>query len=173
MAPSTDMKLRSGDSKVDPDQALKASKALLAHMIKAGKEKAAKADKKSLLAADSDDESSLSEQPIWLTIATKRHIVDSARLKPGKVVLPHPLNTDPQISVLLVTADPQRAYKNLVASEEFPEEWRKRITRVIDVGKLRAKYKQYEELRKLYAEHDVVLGDSRIINRLPKILGKT
>lgn len=62
---------------------------------------------------------------------------------------------------------------SLVASEEFPEEWRKRITRVIDVGKLQAKFKQYEEQRKLYAEHDVFLGDARIINRLPKVLGKT
>jgi ribosome biogenesis protein UTP30 len=64
-------------------------------------------------------------------------------------------------------------FSSLVASEEFPEEWRKRITRVIDVGKLQAKFKQYEEQRKLYAEHDVFLGDSRIINRLPKVLGKT
>lgn len=62
---------------------------------------------------------------------------------------------------------------SLIASEEFPEEWRQRITRVIDVGKLQSKFKQYEEQRKLYAEHDIFLGDSRIITRLPKVLGKT
>jgi ribosome biogenesis protein UTP30 len=62
---------------------------------------------------------------------------------------------------------------SLVASEEFPEEWRKRVTRVIDVGKLQSKFKQYEEQRKLYAEHDIFLGDARIITRLPKALGKT
>ncbi|KAI1843868.1 hypothetical protein JX266_009924 [Neoarthrinium moseri] len=176
MAPSKQMTLRSSDSAlqvVDPDQTLKASKALLAHMKKASKEKAASADKKNLLAADSDDETALGEQPIWLTLTTKRHISDTNRLKPGKIVLPHPLNTDPEVSVCLISADPQRHYKNLIASEEFPEEWRKRITRVIDVGKLQAKFKQYEEQRKLYAEHDVFLGDSRIINRLPKVLGKT
>ncbi|ETS82505.1 hypothetical protein PFICI_04381 [Pestalotiopsis fici W106-1] len=176
MAPTKEMKLRSSDAAlqlVDPDQTLKASKALLAHMKKASKEKAEKADKKNLLAADSDDETSLNEQPVWLTLTTKRHIVDSSRLKPGKIVLPHPLNTDPELSVCLISADPQRHYKNLVASEEFPEEWRKRVTRVIDVGKLQAKFKQYEEQRKLYAEHDIFLGDSRIITRLPKVLGKT
>ncbi|KAI0158409.1 ribosomal protein L1p/L10e family-domain-containing protein [Pestalotiopsis sp. NC0098] len=174
--PTKKMTLRSSDAAlqlVDPDQTLKASKALLAHMKKASKEKAEKAEKKNLLAAGSDDETSLNEQPVWLTLTTKRHIVDSSRLKPGKIVLPHALNTDPELSVCIISADPQRHYKNLVASEEFPEEWRKRVTRVIDVGKLQSKFKQYEEQRKLYAEHDIFLGDSRIINRLPKVLGKT
>ncbi|KAK9788666.1 putative Ribosomal protein L1p/L10e family-domain-containing protein [Seiridium cardinale] len=173
MAPSKEMKLRSSDAAlqlVNPDQTLKASKALLAHMKKASVEKAANADKKNLLA---DDETALNEQPVWLTLTTKRHIVDSNRLKPGKIVLPHPLNTDPEVSVCLISADPQRHYKNLIASEEFPDEWRTRITRVIDVGKLSSKFKQYEEQRKLYAEHDIFLGDSRIITRLPKALGKT
>lgn len=114
MAPSKQMSLRSSDAAaqlVDPDQTLKASKALLAHMKKASKEKAANADKKNLLAADSDDETALNEQPVWLTLTTKRHIVDSSRLKPGKIVLPHPLNTDPEVSICLISADPQRHYK--------------------------------------------------------------
>ncbi|KAH8196231.1 hypothetical protein TruAng_009588 [Truncatella angustata] len=193
MAASKTMQLRSSDAAlqlVDPDQTLKASKALLAHMKKASTEKAASADKKNLLA---DDEEALNEQPVWLTLTTKRHIVDSNRLKPGKISLPHSLNTDPELSICLISADPQRHYKkyvdapsrciirhsltlvllSLVADESFPEEWRKRITRVIDVGKLQAKFKQYEEQRKLYAEHDIFLGDSRIITRLPKVLGKT
>lgn len=141
-------------------------------MKKASKEKAANAEKKDLL-ADPDDEEGTGELPIWLTLTTKRHIADSRSLKPGKIVLPHPLNTDPEIGICLITAEPQRAYKNLVASEEFPAELRKRVTRVIDVSKLKAKFKAYEAQRKLYGEHDVFLGDTRIINRLPGILGKT
>lgn len=47
------------------------------------------------------------------------------------------------------------------------------MTRVIDFGKLKAKYKTYETQRKLAAEHDVFLGDTRIINRLPQALGKS
>lgn len=60
-----------------------------------------------------------------------------------------------------------------MASDEFPAEWRKRVTRVIDIAKLRAKFKSYESQRKLFAEHDVFLGDARILNRLPAALGKS
>lgn len=44
---------------------------------------------------------------------------------------------------------------------------------MIDISHLRAKYKAYEAQRKLFSEHDVFLADSRIINRLPRALGKT
>lgn len=76
-------------------------------------------------------------------------------------------------TVCLITADPQRAYKDIVASEAFPEALRARITRVVGYEKLRTKFSQYEAQRKLYSEHDVFLADDRIINRLPKVLGKT
>lgn len=86
--------------------------------------------------------------------------------------MPHSVNS-PETTVCLIVADPQRAYKNIVASEEFPAELRKKVTRVIDFSKLKAKFNQYEAQRKLFSEHDVFLGDDRIINRLPKVLGKT
>jgi ribosome biogenesis protein UTP30 len=122
MAPSEKRVLRSAaptQQLVDPDQTLKASKALLAHMKKASKEKAEKAEKKNLLDADSDGETTLNEQPVWLTLTTKRHISDSSRLKPGKIMLPHPLNTDPEVSVCLISADPQRHYKKYGFSSEY------------------------------------------------------
>ncbi|KAI1386610.1 ribosomal protein L1 [Hypoxylon trugodes] len=174
MANSKTVTLRSETavSLVDPDQTLKASKALLAHMKNASKEKAANAEKRDLL-ADPEDEEGTKEKPIWLNLTTKRFIADSRKLKPGKIVLPHSLNTDPEIQICLITADPQRAYKNLVASEEFPAELRKRVSRVIDVTKLKAKFKSYESQRQLFSEHDVFVADNRIINRLPAILGKT
>jgi ribosome biogenesis protein UTP30 len=74
--------------------------------------------------------------------------------------------------VCLITADPQRWYKNAVA-DEFPEDLRAKIGRVIDISHLRAKFKAYEAQRKLFSEHDVFLADDRIINRLPKALGKS
>jgi ribosome biogenesis protein UTP30 len=147
---------------------LKASKALLAHIKKASKQKADQSEKRNLL----DDDEDPSTTPIWLNLTTKRHIVDKARLQPGKISLPHSLNND-ETTICLITAEPQRAYKDIVASEDFPAELGKRITRVIDYGKLKAKYSQYEAQRKLFAEADIFLGDDRIINRLPKILGKT
>jgi len=151
-----------------PAQTLKASKALLAHI-----KKAAAAPKSGKLNLLEDEENKTADVPIWLTLTTKTHIHESHRLQPGKIVLPHPLNTDEESTICLITADPQRWYKNAVASEEFPEDLRKRITRVIDISHLRAKFKVYEAQRKLSSEHDIFLADDRIINRLPKALGKT
>lgn len=48
-----------------------------------------------------------------------------------------------------------------------------RVTRVIGVSKIKAKYSQYEAQRQLLAEHEVFLADDRIITQLPKLLGKT
>lgn len=155
-------------------QALKASKALLAHIKKTASENAANATKKNIL-DDADEEKPLSvaETPIWMTVTTKRHIHDSKKLQPSKIVLPHPLNNDSEATICIIVADPQRYYKNLVASDEFSDSLRSRITRVIDVKHLQAKFKQYEAQRKLYSEHDIFLADDRVINRLPKALGKS
>lgn len=152
----------------NPFQTLKASKALISHIKK---EAAAPASGKQNLLAD--EETTVAQTPIWLTLTTKTHIHESSRLTPGKIILPHPLNTDEEATICLITADPQRAYKNMVASEEFPEDLRKRITRVIDISHLKAKFKVYEAQRKLFSEHEIFLADDRIINRLPKALGKT
>ncbi|VUC21743.1 unnamed protein product [Clonostachys rosea] len=156
---------------IDSAQTLKASKALIAHIKKASKEKAQESTKRNLL-DDEGGEEAAEETPIWLTLTTKRHVVDKARLQPGKIALPHPLNQD-ESTICLITADPQRAYKDLVASDEFPEALRRRITRVVGLSKLKAKFSQYEAQRKLLSEHDIFLADDRIINRLPKVLGKT
>ncbi|KAM0476552.1 hypothetical protein ACHAPX_006470 [Trichoderma viride] len=155
---------------IDAAQTLKASKALLSHIKTAAKEQSESSSKRNLLQEANDGET---DQIVWLTLTTKRHMSEKARLQPAKIPLPHSLNAAAETTVCLITADPQRAYKNIVAADEFPAELRKKITRVIDVTKLKAKYGQYEAQRKLFAEHDVFLGDDRIINRLPKILGKT
>lgn len=191
MAPSTTAVAKKGEFSIDPDQvlhsihtpalfsqctdlpsqALKASKALLAHIKKTAEETASSSNKKNLLdASDGDQSLSVAETPVWLTVTTKRHIHDSKALKPNKIYLPHPLNTDTESTICLIVADPQRHYKNVVASEDFPEELRKRVTRVIDYKHLTAKVKQYEAQRKLLAEHDIFLADDRIINRLPKAI---
>lgn len=152
-------------------QTLKASKALLAHIKKAAKQSAEESTKRNLLQDGDDDDAA--DSPVWLTLTTKRHIADKARLQPGKISLPHSLNADEATTICAITADPQRAYKNIIGSDAFPAALAKRITRVIDFSKLKAKYGQYEAQRKLFSEHDVFLADDRIINRLPKVLGKT
>ncbi|KUI54856.1 hypothetical protein VP1G_02292 [Cytospora mali] len=171
MASSSTTVAKQANFAIDPEQALKASKALLAHIKKTAKDNAASSSKKNILEAADDEQSlTVAETPIWLTVTTKRHIHDSKALKPNKIFLPHPLNTDNDSTICLIVSEPQRHYKNVVASEEFPEELRKRITRVIDFKHLTAKVKQYEAQRKLLLEHDIFLADDRIINRLPKAI---
>lgn len=158
---------------LNQEQTLKASKALLKHIKSAEKEQAKAAVKKSLVSDDPDTEEDSTSPPIWLTLTTKKHIVDQKRLKPSKITLPHPLNASATTTICLITADPQRTYKDLVASPAFPSTLASRITKVVGVKKIRSKWTQYEAQRKLFAEHDIFVADDRIITRLPKLLGKT
>lgn len=80
--------------------------------------------KKNLL-ENEDGESEAEEQPcedapIWLNLTTKKHVVDKNRLKPGKIAVPHSMNSSPSLSICLITADPQRAVKDVVAHPTFP-----------------------------------------------------
>ena len=132
--------------------------------------------KKNLLTAktsDSDDDVATDvEAPIWLSLTTKQHIVDKNRLKPSKIPVPHSLNTSPDLRICLITTDPQRAVKNVVADPAFPDQLKSRITRIIGYTKLKARYKTFEQLRELASEHDIFLADDRIVTRLPATLGK-
>jgi len=155
-------------------QTLKASKALLTH-VKSAKPAAitAPAGKVSLLDSNDSEDPSTDSAPIWLNLTTKTHIADAKRLKPTKIALPHPLNTSSTTTICLITADPQRTYKDIVASDAFPSELGKRITKVVGIDKIKKKFSQYEAQRKLFAEHDIFLADDRIVTMLPKALGKT
>ena len=104
-------------------------------------------------------------------MTTKKHIVDKKRLKPGKISVPHAL-VKPDTSICLITADPQRTYKDAVADPTFPENLRSRI-RVIGVAKLKQRYKSFESRRQLLAEYDTFLADERVVTLLPRLLGKT
>ncbi|RVX68017.1 hypothetical protein B0A52_08428 [Exophiala mesophila] len=183
MAPSnnpttTVSRKRPADSpyQLDPDQTLKASRALLRHVqaeTKRLRDTSSKADLLSTGASDSDNELSAdSSDSIWLTLTTKQHIVDKLRLKPSRIPVPHSLNTSDDLRICIITTDPQRAIKNVVAEPSFPEDLKSRITRIISVTKLKARYKTFESRRQLLSEHDIFLADDRIITRLPALLGK-
>lgn len=86
--------------------------------------------------------------------------------------IPHSLYGNPNARICLITADPQRTYKDIVAHPSFPSELSSRIGRVIGVQKLKAKYKSYESRRQLLSEYDIFLADERIITYLPATLGK-
>jgi ribosome biogenesis protein UTP30 len=131
-------------------------------------------EKRANLLEDADDEDAEDETPLWIILTTKKHIVDKKRLKPGKIDLPHPLRAvdEDNLRICLITADPQRRYKDLIAEPSFPLEVSKRIARVIGMEKIKSKYKTYESKRQLLSEYDVFLADDRIITYLPGALGK-
>ncbi|KAI2629403.1 electron transfer flavoprotein alpha-subunit [Xylaria nigripes] len=162
-------------SLLEPEKTLRASQALVSHLKSEAEKKAATASKKDLLAANDDDDDAglLTETPVFVTFTTKRHLTESRNLKPTKIPTTFPIETDTEKGICLIVADPQRHYKNLVANTEFPDDLRQNVSRVIDFGKLKKKFSTYESQRALYAEHDIFLGDARIINRLPGLLGKT
>ena len=152
-------------------QVLKASTALLKHIKNT--EKSSSTSKPNLLAGGDDEEDQTGSTPIWLNLTTKKFISDSKRLKPSKLSVPHPLNTSSTTTICLITQSPQRTYKDIIASPAFPSALAARITRVVDLTKLKSKWSQYEAQRKLLSEHDVFLADDRIITMLAPILGKT
>ena len=158
---------------MDTAQTLRAATALLR---KIQTDKAARdptMEKHSLL-ADADDNDVEEDVPIWLVLTTKKHVTDKERLKPGKIFLPHPIldTSDSNLRICLVTADPQRTYKELIQHPSFPLDVAKKIGRVIGITKLKAKYKSFESRRQLLSEYDVFIADDRIITYLPKVLGK-
>ncbi len=157
-------------------QTLKASTALLKHIKSEAQRKATESSTKSLLATSDEDLDEGAEaggdEPIWLTLTTKKHVADKKRLKPGKITVPHSVNSSPNSIICLITADPQRAFKDTIAHPAFPASLSKRITRIIGLKKLQERYKSFESRRQLLREHDIFLADDRIITRLPQILGK-
>ncbi|MCJ1466485.1 hypothetical protein MMC07_005104 [Pseudocyphellaria aurata] len=177
ITPLTTKAVSGSPYQLDKSQTLKASTALLKHIKSEAKRKEAVSNTKNLLAdpaADSSDEAdSNTVDPIWLVVTTKKHIADQKRLKPGKIILPHSLNNIPTTSICLFTADPQRTFKDAIANPSFSSELSARITRILGIAKLKARYKSFESRRQLLAEHDVFLADARIITLLPNLLGKT
>ncbi|CAG8101834.1 unnamed protein product [Penicillium olsonii] len=159
---------------LDKPQVLKASTALLKHIKSTQQEQEKTATKKTLIGDnDSDDEdAAIKNEAVWLVLTTKQHVVDKNRLKPGKIAIPHSLNTSPSLSICLITADPQRGVKDIIADSTFPQELSSRIEKVIGFSKLKARYQSFESRRQLFAEHDVFLADDRIAMRLVQTLGK-
>lgn len=161
---------------LDPEQTLRASKALLDHIRKETKRLEKESAKKELLRTDDldseEDADGANETPIWLNFSTKQHVVDRNRLKPSRLSVPHSLHSSEDLNICLITADPQRGLKNVVADPTFPSSLSSKINKIIGFTKLKARYKTFESRRQLLSEHDLFLADDRIVNRLPDALGK-
>ncbi|KAL6708019.1 proteasome-interacting protein cic1 [Coniothyrium glycines] len=155
---------------LDPAQVERAAKALVAHMKKHAEGKDDTAPVMNL--ADDEDEAEDNDQPIFLNVSTKQHVNDTNRLKPTKLLLPHPIIAN-DVRICIFTKDPQRAYKDLVASDAFPAVMRAKVQRVLGVDKLKKRYKSYEQKRSLLAEYDLFLVDDRVLKIVAEFLGKT
>lgn len=81
-APLTTKKQNETPYQLDPTQVERAANALVAHMKKHKEEKEATGTKD--LLAD-EDEAAEAEQPIFLSISTKKHVNNTNSLKPTKM----------------------------------------------------------------------------------------
>jgi ribosome biogenesis protein UTP30 len=68
----------------------------------------------------------------------------------------------------LIVKDPQREWKDKVQEANLSK-----VTKVIGVGKLRDKFKPFESKRQLCSQYNLFVADDRVVEMLPKILGKT
>lgn len=73
----------------------------------------------------------------------------------------------------MITPEPQRQFKDAITHLSFPTTLSKRITKVISIKKLEAKYRSFESKRQLRDSYDLFLADDRIVPYLAKLLGKT
>ncbi|PSN71277.1 ribosomal protein L1 [Corynespora cassiicola Philippines] len=168
-APLTTKAAQGSPYQLDAAQVERAATALVAHMKKHAEEKQEKG-KKSLTADEDDAEEN--DQPIFLSVSTKKHVHDTSKLKPTKLPIPHSIQPS-DVRICIFTKDPQRAYKDLVASDAFPADVRAKVARVLGVEKLKKKFKSFEQKRALLAEYDLFMVDDRIIKIAADFLGKT
>jgi len=70
------------------------------------------------------------------------------------------------VEICLFTADPQRTYKDRLATTPVQG-----ITRVIGIGKLRRKFIPYKDKRALLSSYQFFMADKRITSLLPPLLG--
>ncbi|TFK93303.1 ribosomal protein L1 [Polyporus arcularius HHB13444] len=106
------------------------------------------------------------EQNVWLVVNTKV-MHPEKKLKPARIPVKYPI-VDPRTEpVCLITKDPQREYKDLIAKEGI-----KFISRVVDIRHLKGKWKPFEARRMLLKENGLFLADERVVPLLPGLLGK-
>ncbi|KAG8742500.1 hypothetical protein FRC10_001334 [Ceratobasidium sp. 414] len=143
------------DSHVSIKQAKLAIDALLKHAAKVQAER----EETELLGAK--------DELVWLNVNVKR-VHPEKKLKPFSIPLARPI-IDPRTSpICLITKDPQREYKELLAAQNI-----KFIARVVGVTKLKGKFRPFEARRRLLQDHGLFLADDRVVPLLPKLLGKT
>ncbi|BGP27656.1 ribosomal protein L1 superfamily protein [Rhodotorula toruloides] len=106
------------------------------------------------------------EEKVFLVVGLKQAPKRETH-KPVRIPVPHPVLNPRQSPVTLFVKDPQREYKDLIASSNIGF-----ISRVVGLDKLRKKHKTYEAKRQLLKEADLFLVDDRVMVDVGKCLGK-
>lgn len=96
---------------------------------------------------------------------TLRDIPAKAAHKPVLIPLPTPLYEGS--SVCIFVKDPQRTYKDLFLKHPPHPQYK-----VVGVGKLKSKYRRFEDRRELCDGHDLFLCDAKVVEMMPNVLGK-
>jgi len=92
-------------------------------------------------------------------------IPDRLNCRPLQIELPHPLYNASE--VCLIVKAPQRKWKQIFANDSIAN-----VTKIIDIEKLKKKYSTLKDRIQLCAAFDLFLCDYRIIEKMPRILGK-
>ncbi|KAK2196734.1 bifunctional Ribosomal protein L1 [Babesia duncani] len=101
---------------------------------------------------------------VFIQIALTK-VVTEVHVKPLQIKLKHPIYTDKEVCIFV--KDPQKHWKEIIKRENVPQ-----IKKVIGVTKLKKKYKQFEDRRKLCRSFDLFLCDKAVCCSLPSLLGK-
>eukprot|EP01064_Diplonema_japonicum_P001656 TRINITY_DN1109_c0_g1_i1.p1 TRINITY_DN1109_c0_g1~~TRINITY_DN1109_c0_g1_i1.p1 ORF type:complete len:332 (+),score=109.55 TRINITY_DN1109_c0_g1_i1:51-1046(+) len=108
--------------------------------------------------------------PVFMVVQLMQSAGKGPSRKRRAVKIPHPMNTKENVEVCLITTAPQRKWKDKI--KESPEGL-ENIKKVIDMNKLRKKFKSFEEKRQLATSFNQFVADEAVLNFLPAILGKT
>jgi ribosome biogenesis protein UTP30 len=111
------------------------------------------------------EESLIEKEEYILVQFSLRRMDNKKRVKPIPIQIANPIYA--QAQTCLITKDPQRKYKDLILQHNV-----KNIAKVVGIQKLKTKFKSYEEKRALCDSYDLFIADERIIEILPRLLGK-
>jgi len=103
---------------------------------------------------------------ITLSVGFRQSIPGRFKSTRSVVKVPHRIQPD-DVEVCLITPEPQRKFKDLVAKHNLDY-----VKRVIDIRKLRKKFKSHQEKRTLARSYDLFLCEQKLWSFMPKALGK-
>ncbi|ELU38134.1 ribosomal l1p/L10e family domain-containing protein [Rhizoctonia solani AG-1 IA] len=143
---------------IDSHVSTKQAKLAIDALLKYNEKRQAEKEESELLGAR--------EEVVWLNVGVKKAYPEK-KLKPFSIPLARPIIDPRTTSICLITKDPQREYKDLLAAQNV-----KFVSRVVGVTKLKGKFKPFEARRQLMKDHGIFLVDERVVPMMPKLLGK-